>query len=182
MGLSYRKSIKLFGKTRLNFSKTGGIGISTGVKGARVSVNQQGIRTTIGKDGLQYRKSHSFKTNSKREKLESLSKLSRLQLGKVIVSATLKKSAEITSIAWRKATVDNNRMVQNHTEEEIKAFKNEHYTTHMKLIFGGLGCIVIGFILPPVFLIGFILEICGIVCMLKNWKRINMEYKTRISK
>lgn len=63
MGLSFRKSIKLFGNTRINFSKTGGVGISTGVKGARVSINSKGIRTTVGKGGLQYRKDVSFKKN-----------------------------------------------------------------------------------------------------------------------
>lgn len=63
MGLSFRKSIKIGKNTRINFSKLGGIGISTGVKGARVSVNQKGVRTTVGKDGLQYRKDYSFKQN-----------------------------------------------------------------------------------------------------------------------
>lgn len=60
MGLSYHKSIKLFGNTRLNISKRGGIGISTGVKGARVSINKQGVRTSVGGHGFYYRKQTSW--------------------------------------------------------------------------------------------------------------------------
>lgn len=196
MGLSFRKSVKLFGNTRLNFSKTGGIGISTGVKGARVSMNRQGIRTTVGKGGLQYRKQFGYKNincaNTKTEKLENLSKLSRLQLGKVIIVKILKtvylpinfvliKILDMINIILRRLN-KNNKMLNNHTQEEVEVFKKEHYITHIKLIFGGLGCIVIGFILPPVLLVGMVLVVAGLVCMIKNWKRINMEYKTRISK
>ncbi|GKX65824.1 DUF4236 domain-containing protein [Inconstantimicrobium mannanitabidum] len=60
MGLSFRKSIKLTKNTRINLSKTGGIGISSGVKGARISANEQGIRATGTKDGLQYRKNVGY--------------------------------------------------------------------------------------------------------------------------
>jgi hypothetical protein len=60
MGLSFHKSIKIGKNTRLNFSKNGGIGISTGVKGARVSVNKQGVRTSVGKNGVYYRKQASW--------------------------------------------------------------------------------------------------------------------------
>lgn len=56
MGLSARKSFKIGKNTRINLSKNGGIGISTGVKGARVSMNKQGIRTQVGKGGISYRK------------------------------------------------------------------------------------------------------------------------------
>ncbi|WPC42944.1 DUF4236 domain-containing protein [Clostridium sp. JS66] len=66
MGLSFRKSIKIGKNTRINLSKSGGIGVSTGVKGARVSINQKGVRTTIGKDGIQYRTNHSFKKGNNR--------------------------------------------------------------------------------------------------------------------
>jgi hypothetical protein len=60
MGLSFHKSIKVGKNTRINLSKHGGIGVSTGVKGARVSVNKQGVRTSVGKDGLYYRKQTSW--------------------------------------------------------------------------------------------------------------------------
>jgi hypothetical protein len=62
MGLSYHRSIKLGKNTHINLSKHGGIGISTGVKGARISVNKQGVRTSVGKDGLYYRKQANWNT------------------------------------------------------------------------------------------------------------------------
>jgi hypothetical protein len=61
MGLSFRKSIKIGKNTRINLSKNGGIGISTGVKGARISVNKQGVRTQVGKNGISYRKQVGWK-------------------------------------------------------------------------------------------------------------------------
>lgn len=51
MGIRYRRSIKLGGGVRLNFSK-GGIGVSAGVPGLRYSVNTSGRRTrTVGIPG-----------------------------------------------------------------------------------------------------------------------------------
>ena len=150
MGLSFRKSIKIGKNTRINLSKTGGIGISTGVKGATVSANQKGIRASAGTGGIRYSKSFSF-DSSKRKKVE-------------------------------KATIDNNRMAQNHTEEEIKELRNTHYTRHLKLIFAGIACGLADLIFLPLLLVAFILLLLGIICMLKNWKRINNEYKIRINK
>lgn len=45
MGLRFRKSISLGGGVKLNISKKS-VGISAGVKGARVSVNSKGRKTT----------------------------------------------------------------------------------------------------------------------------------------
>lgn len=42
MSLFFRKSIKLGKHTRLDISKNGKIGISTGVKGSRVVINSNG--------------------------------------------------------------------------------------------------------------------------------------------
>ncbi len=47
MGLGQRKSVKIGKDTRLNLSKSG-IGISTGVKGARISAGPHGVRKTVG--------------------------------------------------------------------------------------------------------------------------------------
>ncbi|KZL88699.1 DUF4236 domain-containing protein [Clostridium magnum] len=69
MGFSFRKSIKIGKNTRINFSKTGGIGISTGVKGARVSMNKKGVRTTLGVGGLQYRKDYNFKSTARKKEI-----------------------------------------------------------------------------------------------------------------
>ncbi|CAG7839912.1 hypothetical protein CLOHAE12215_01328 [Clostridium haemolyticum] len=64
MGLNYRKSFKIGKNTRVNVSKTGGIGISTGTKGVRVSVNKKGVRTQVGSNGMYYRDQYNFKNNS----------------------------------------------------------------------------------------------------------------------
>lgn len=50
MGFRFRRSIKLGKHTRLNLSKSG-VGISTGVKGFRVSAGPKGIRTTTSSPG-----------------------------------------------------------------------------------------------------------------------------------
>ena len=59
MGLQYRKSKSLGGGSRLNVGKKS-VGVSSGVKGARVSVNSSGragISLSIPKTGIRYRKS-----------------------------------------------------------------------------------------------------------------------------
>lgn len=57
MGFSFRKSFRI-GPARLNLSKSG-IGISAGVKGARVGVGPRGVTTSVGAKGLYYRKTVS---------------------------------------------------------------------------------------------------------------------------
>lgn len=54
MGFYFRKS-KSIGPVRLNFSKSG-IGVSTGVKGARLSLGPNGTYINIGRNGIYYRK------------------------------------------------------------------------------------------------------------------------------
>ena len=54
MGFSFRKSIKL-GPLRVNLSKSG-IGLSAGVRGARVSKGPRGTYLNVGTGGVQYRK------------------------------------------------------------------------------------------------------------------------------
>lgn len=56
MGMKFRKSIKLGGGTKLNLSKSG-IGVSTGVKGFRVSKNTSGrsrVTASLPGTGLSY--------------------------------------------------------------------------------------------------------------------------------
>lgn len=169
MGLNFRKSIKIGKNTRINFSKTGGIGISTGFKGARVSINKKGIRTSVGAGGIRYTTSHSFNRN-KKQRLDNFKKLSRLQSNKHILST-----------AWRKATIDN-KMLQNHTQEEINEFRKTHYTRHLKLMFAAFICGLFSIAFIPLLLVTFMLLLCSVFCMIKNWKRINNEYKIRINK
>lgn len=60
MGMKFRKSIKLGGGTKLNISKSG-VGVSTGVKGFRVSTNTSGrsrVTTSLPGTGLSYTKEY----------------------------------------------------------------------------------------------------------------------------
>ena len=60
MGIKFRKSIKLGGGTKLNLSKSG-VGISTGVKGFRVSKNTSGrsrVTASLPGTGLSYTKEY----------------------------------------------------------------------------------------------------------------------------
>ena len=62
MGLNFRKSLSIGKLFRLNFSKRG-VGISAGVKGARISLNKQGVRETFSLPGtgLSWSERQSFK-------------------------------------------------------------------------------------------------------------------------
>ena len=63
MGVSYRKSKNIGAGTKLNVA-TKSVGLSTGIKGARVSVNSKGttgINLSIPGTGLRYRKTFSAK-------------------------------------------------------------------------------------------------------------------------
>lgn len=61
MGFSLRKSIKVGKNTKVNLSSKSGIGVSSGVKGGRVSVNKNGIRFYGGKGIFRFTKYLSFK-------------------------------------------------------------------------------------------------------------------------
>nr|DAL70037.1 MAG TPA: Protein of unknown function (DUF4236) [Caudoviricetes sp.] len=66
MGMRFRKSIKLIGGTKLNLSKSG-IGISTGVKGFRISKNTSGrsrVTASLPGTGLSYTKEYGSSGNS----------------------------------------------------------------------------------------------------------------------
>ena len=66
MGMRFRKSIKLGGGTKLNLSKSG-VGISTGVKGFRVSKNTSGrsrVTASLPGTGLSYTKEYGSSGSS----------------------------------------------------------------------------------------------------------------------
>lgn len=67
MGLSFRRSFRIGKNTRINVSEHGGIGISTGFKGLRISRNKRGTRVTLGGDGVLYTK-YLGKKKKKRNK------------------------------------------------------------------------------------------------------------------
>lgn len=60
MGLSLRKSFKIGKNTNLNLSSKSGVGVSTGIKGLRISANQKGIRLYGGKGIFRFTKGISF--------------------------------------------------------------------------------------------------------------------------
>lgn len=61
MGFSFRKSIKLGRFFRLNLSSRSGIGLSTGIKGARISFTKKGVNLHGGKGIFRISKHLSFK-------------------------------------------------------------------------------------------------------------------------
>lgn len=71
MGLSFRKSIKIGKNTRINLSSKGGVGISTGVKGARISSNQQGTKIYGGVGPVRYQKNLNSNIESSSDAYES---------------------------------------------------------------------------------------------------------------
>lgn len=63
MGLFFRKS-KSIGAFRLNFSKSG-MGVSTGIKGARLSFGPKGTYVNLGSNGVYFRKKLGSKGKNK---------------------------------------------------------------------------------------------------------------------
>ena len=61
MGFYFKKS-KSFGPFRINMSKSG-IGFSTGIKGARLSIGPKGTYVNMGRNGMYYRKKLGSNSN-----------------------------------------------------------------------------------------------------------------------
>lgn len=82
MGFQFRKSKKIAPGIRLNFTKNG-IGISGGIRGARISRSATGRRTAslgIPGSGMSYRKSLS--SNSNENNIEALQSMEQIQVTK----------------------------------------------------------------------------------------------------
>lgn len=73
MGVYLRKGIKLSKNTRLNISKSG-LGISTGIPGARVGVNSKGAYVSGGKDGIYYREQLKSNSSNKDKDIDAIAK------------------------------------------------------------------------------------------------------------
>lgn len=75
MGLRLNKHINLGNGTKLNLSKSG-LGISTGIKGARVSVNKNGVRESVGipGSGVYYSEQHKIRNNDIKANTRGLNK------------------------------------------------------------------------------------------------------------
>lgn len=74
MGLNFRRTYRIGKNTRINVSKGGGIGFSTGFKGFRISKNRRGLRLTIGRNGVYYTK-WFIKDKKKKKKKEKIAKV-----------------------------------------------------------------------------------------------------------
>lgn len=61
MGFSLRKSFKTGRNSKINLSSKSGVGFSTGVKGARVSINKNGVNFYGGRGIFRFNKHISFK-------------------------------------------------------------------------------------------------------------------------
>ncbi len=86
MGISFRKSIKVGKNTRINISKKGGIGFSTGFKGFRISKNKMGLRLSLGGNGIYYTKwfSKNKGNNVKKKNKKEKAKVRKLKNEEVI--------------------------------------------------------------------------------------------------
>lgn len=94
MGITLRKSFKVGKNTRINLSSKGGIGISTGVKGTRVSVNKQGAKLYGGKGSVRYQKqlySASTKSNNTDVAMRDYEKIEKKEVKKVGIVGFVKR-------------------------------------------------------------------------------------------
>lgn len=175
-----RKSIKIGKNIHVNVTKNGLSSITYGGKHARLGLRKDGSTyASANKDGIYVRQELTGKAKaSKKQNINTTKKHG------IIFRTTAKLFSmvgDILLLGLNKIN-KNNKMVQNHTQEEIQGFYQEHYTKHLKYIFSGIVLLIIGIFIPPILIGSMILLIIGIGCMIKNWKRINEEWKTRISK
>lgn len=125
MGLNFRKSINILPGVKLNLSKSG-VGISTGVKGARVSLNSKGqARTTLGipGTGIYYTK----QVNAKRVAKEAKEKFT----GKSSDKKADKKAADAKASSSKKAGLDEAEIEANAAQvaeynEYVESIKSVH--------------------------------------------------------
>lgn len=87
MAINLRKSFRIGKNTRINFSKNGGIGISTGIKGFRISKNRYGVRFTLGGKGVYYTKWFTKKKKkNKKKKIKQDENIKRLNEEEILVA------------------------------------------------------------------------------------------------
>lgn len=99
-----------------------------------------------------------------------------------IKDIVLEESNKLNNVELKKEIIHNNKIVQKHGEDNTKEFRKTYYTRHIELIFTGMVSLFIGMVFPPLLLIAIIFLFSGLICMVKNWKRINNEYRARKSK
>lgn len=106
MGLNFRKSLSIGKLFRINFSKKG-IGVSAGVKGARVSLNKDGLRETFSLPGtgLSWSERQSFKKRKKSGAGSAVADAAGAETAEtagtaVAAGAARKKNAQWKSLIW----------------------------------------------------------------------------------
>lgn len=84
------------------------------------------------------------------------------------------------NVEYKKINIDKNRIEKKNTKrmQEDKTI----YTKHIKLMFAAGICALISFVFIPFLLVTIALLLSALICMIKNWKRINYEYKIRKNK
>lgn len=63
--------------------------------------------------------------------------------------------------------------------QEYIETRKKHYDTHLKLIFAGVPCLLVGMIFAPLLLAAIVCFGSGLVCMATHWKQINEEREIR---
>lgn len=122
MGLYFRKSINLGGGVRLNLSKRG-VGLSAGVKGARISTGPSGtfLNLSIPGTGLYYRKKLSGSNSSYRASSSS----SRYPYQRTIVNEYTGETRTVrASTQWELDEQVRNTELRMHNNE-LRARRNE---------------------------------------------------------
>lgn len=146
MGLMFRKSVKI-GPCRVNLSK-GRVSASTGVKGARIGVGKRGVSTSVGANGVYYRKTYgSKKKNSKQEYIEEQEE-----------ERTLVQTAEENDAAMKEKSKE--WLKEYGLKPNDKCRKKLNVKMNLSIILGFF-LILIGAFILPLFPIGFILVMRG---------------------
>lgn len=102
MGLNFRKSINLGKGVKLNIGKKS-VGVSAGVKGARVSMNSSGRKTatfSIPGTGLSYTMNLGKKKSSKKKSSGDSNSGSSINLVLVIIIIALLIVIGVAAYAW----------------------------------------------------------------------------------
>lgn len=142
-----RKYIKV-GPFRLNLSKSG-IGISAGVKGARIGINSKGIYTHAGRYGLYHRKSISWSrlqsySNSRLKAEPSIDAPDRADSDVPLTKASGRTSLppQPSSVSWEKPEPALSKSL----ELDISLVRDKSTSTVL-LCVAGL-CVLLAFVLP----------------------------------
>ena len=93
------------------------------------------------------------------------------------------KKIENSKTSNNRSIVSNgNNIISQNNSEKIQEFIETPYNKHIKFMFAAVFFIIISFVFIPFLMVAVILLLVSLICMIKNWKRINREYKIRKSR